>query len=669
MDRYNLNLKKLKEKGLSSKRIVILTDVALDDKIDDDEYELLYNSNISDKQLKEIYNIVKDIKTNEDKSIRDSNIINIINFLLSLETKCLDNLIYSEVFALSSIFILMKNYKTKYGINGINLINAINKSCYVLSPEYAYRNYGKTTSITLYLTDKEKESIYHTIVNNYSKYLGHKNFYDYFESLEILIYYLKAKIYTKSYYNKISDDQVQFMTKLIFESTNNKYADDDYIFVCKFLIDKLYDDNVSIDILSKYINTDKSIVELENCIKNDILQYVDIDTLLPVDKMIKLLKSIPASYLNSNSFKYIFDMREIDSKKLRILLNLDNLSSARIENFYCTVKGISANGFDSINYSKLADKINAIDLDSFETYFDSSFLDTDIDILDEYGNILYNIYKDNFGKEYYNFIFSHVKSLLPPKNNKRLHYIIIRFMKILINIAYHHKDDEDNSSIDIEEINSFIPLLTEIFDLDTLKNQRIDNKLDKDVFEDYLYEQYEELINLTISLYNFGIPVDKIKCIYNDINKDLLDCKIDYDSWDTGYPEVSKFDYKLKIITNTFDSYVLNNYSEDEREFIKKHLESSYLKESCKYFNKLYQQIDTNFFSLFEGRKYKLYELFINILLCTLSNVNKKQINNEVSRLLKKLTKKDSNKYDIYELMKEEKFYDFYKSKIEEVKE
>ena len=136
-----------------------------------------------------------------------------------------------------------------------------------------------------------------------------------------------------------------------------------------------------------------------------------------------------------------------------------------------------------------------------------------------------------------------------------------------------------------------------------------------------------------------------------------------------SYPEVSKFDYKLKIITNTFDSYVLNNYSEDEREFIKKHLESSYLKESCKYFNKLYQQIDTNFFSLFEGRKYKLYELFINILLCTLSNVNKKQINNEVSRLLKKLTKKDSNKYDIYELMKEEKFYDFYKSKIEEVKE
>jgi len=639
MDRYNLNLKKLKEKGLSSERIVTLTDVALDDNIDDDEYELLYNSNIQDKYLKELYELIKDIKNIESYE-KEYNIIKIIEFIFLLDEDCLYKLFdcYARKYILDNIKILIKYYKLEYGYKGIAFIDLINES----SHTYLDRDdYSVSYESNMYFDYIEKESIYSNIVKNYEIDI-YNSYESKFSKLEELLYYLKLKLYkeNKNYYT-LNDDQIKFIIKLIYES--DKYNTVTYMDTCMYLINKIFD-NVSLDILSKYINTDKTIGELEECIRKDIMNYTDIDSLLPVDKMIKLLKSIPTSYLDDESFKYIFKMREIDIEKLKILLNFKS-SSDRIKKFYYKI--ICIDSYPNFNSHNLVEKINNIDMDVFENFFDTKFLDSDIDVLDRLGSLIYN-YKYDFGNVYYNFVFNTIKNLLLDKDNNTFHYIVIRFMKILVDIPYIFIDKEEN--VDINRIENFINILSYLFNSDTLHKQRVsDISIDNYVFDDYFYDRYKELVLLIISLYEFGISTDRIEDIYNGFNKDLNKCKIEKESWRRDI-DVSGFNYDLNLFIESFDEVVyFHKYSKKEKEFIRNCVDIKSLKDSYNYFSKL--PIPPHSFF---GDNNKI-ELFIDILLCVLSNVDSRHINNEVNRLKKHISSKKD--YDIYSLMKDEKFY------------
>lgn len=492
MNRDQIDIGKLKDQGLSSKQIVLITNIALDDNITDNQFELFISdpkNTFSDyDQMNFIYktlldynkensiDITEDIKAyllEKDDNIR-SEYIKIIN-------KSRDD--YSD-----TIQILHQYYdKNKYGVEGLRLFSYIKKEKDSFSLKELSIIYKYCIEKCLIFSIEGEYNTFDTILKlcNHAKSLKEKS------------------------KKKLTTDIISTICTMVFESESktNKYCHD-YFKNLELMVEMYINDTVPYHTISKYLGSKLDTLSLEEVIKTDKSEEeLEIGKTV-IDKFIYLLKSCPPDY-DEWEIDKLFKMRYADRDRLEIIMNPKN-SNNRICYFCSDVAGYTECNLKGMDNSSWSTKINSFAIEAIENYFNPIY--TDIDIRFFGRNILYCDKHNN--EKYVDFIFKNLQNKIPKItsdnwSNREEHYKWTRV--ILYMLERGDRQRRNNKAID----SKFVDMMDFIITDENLKIQNIDISNLEKAFYDADSRDYNDIYNLLGILYSgYNLSSRKIQSLY-----------------------------------------------------------------------------------------------------------------------------------------------------------
>ena len=653
MDRNSINFQELKDKGFTTDQIIEVTKLALDKKITDKQFDIILDHTYSTAtELTYIHNIIT------ENIMFDSNEFKIdvnkeLEYILNITNKNIRKN-YVEIvnkFGTDAVNLIHTYYDTKYGVSGIKLANILlNEEAFKMTAEHYYEqsNYYIDEYYVdidqICITANERNFLYKYILHYTKKYdiQKHGSIYR-----EVIYYCKKARLSIHN--NPLSEAQIEFIVDFIFQS-NNKIKKYSYQQegVYEFVINKAVKENVSLDILRAYIGTKYNSAELEIMLRSDIIKYNQ-ESMLPVDKMITILKSIPDGIYNEYTLKYIFKLRGAERDKLRILLKPEN-SASRMSHLLSFLNGNL--------YGKICDPVdnlNHINNDDLEDFFDDIYTDIDIE---EFSRL--DCRQEYYTEEIKELMFNKFKSYMVPESEDReKHYKVSRFISITKKLVYYAAVDTHAC----EPIKNYKKRVKEIYELlDTIVDaefiykqhinvKNIDSKRFYEIFRDDYYDIYFNLIDLLDTLrINFKFDNERLKSIFNDFNNKILS-------------EIGKDESFTSDDIDKFHSILLNisdHYNQEKLDYLSARISISAFYTMINSYNKLKYRI-SNFFS----HRDEYYEA---VLLCALLEVPDSKITSEIKRLNNKIKDKHTwphkDAYSDVDFMKEQKFDTFVKEKL-----
>ena len=647
MDRNSINFQELKDKGFTTDQIIEVTKLALDKKITDKQFDIILDHTYSSAtELASIHSIITENIMFDSKEFK-IDINKELDYILGITNKNIRENYVKMVneFGADAANLIHTYYDTKYGVSGIQLANnLLHEEAFKISAKnYEYIDSYSIDIDKICITTDERNFLYKYILPYTKKY----NIQKYSSVYQDAIYYCK-RARLSIHNNPLSETQIEFIVDLIFQSSKSKNSSSKQDIIYKFLIDKAVKENVSLDILRAYIGTKLDSGELETAIRSDIIKYNQQD-MLPVDKMITILKSIPDGIYNEYTLKYIFKLRGAERDKLRILLKPEN-SESRMYHLLSSLNGNL--------YGKMCDPVdnlNHINNDDLEDFFDDIYTDIDIE---EFSRL--DCRQEYYTKEIKELMFDKLKSyMIPESEDREKHYKVSRFISITKKLVH----DVAVNTCTCKLIKDYKKRVKEIYELlDTIVDaefiykqhisvNNIDSKRLYVVFRDEYYDIYYNLINLLDTLHiNFKFDNERLKSIFDDFNNKILSEIGKDESFDSN--DIDKFN---SILLN-----ISHHYKQEKLDYLADRISISAFYTMINSYNNLKYRI-SNFLS----HRDEYYEA---VLLCALLEIPDSKITHEVKRLndiiKNKHTWPDKDAYSDVDFMKEQKFDTFVKEKL-----